>query len=339
MVSRAWVAALAVACAVLAASEARAQTTLGGQRVGTSSGDFLKIGMGAKATAMGEAYVAIADDPSALYWNPAGVASHQSAAVLFSHTSWLSDLSIEYAAALMPVARLADGVVGLQVAGLSTDIDETTELAPDGTGRSFTYSDLLIGGTYARHFTDKLAIGTTVKYLREDLGSEVGGGVVNTWLADLGTLYRIGWGDMSFGVTIANFGPELEPGGDYERFNHVGSSVTSQSTGFIGFAPPTTFKMGLSSTLYRSERLQTMGAIEMNRPGDNAETFKVGGEVLLYERLALRAGYDANADEIQFSGGGGVQIPVGREHATVDYAFSDSESFGRVDRFSLWVQF
>ena len=36
---------------------------------------FLKLGVGARAMGMGSAYVAIADDPTALYWNPAGLAS------------------------------------------------------------------------------------------------------------------------------------------------------------------------------------------------------------------------------------------------------------------------
>jgi hypothetical protein len=48
-----------------------AQTSLGGQRVGTSSGSFLRIGVGARAAAMGGAYVAVCDDITACAWNPA----------------------------------------------------------------------------------------------------------------------------------------------------------------------------------------------------------------------------------------------------------------------------
>ncbi|MFN0150360.1 MAG: PorV/PorQ family protein [bacterium] len=334
---------LALACAFalagMVAPSAHAQTSLGGQRVGTSSGDFLKIGAGAKAVSMGEAFIAIADDPSALYWNPAGIASADSRAILFSHTSWLTDVSIEYLAAIAPVPRLAGGVAGVQVAGLSTELDETSELQPDGTGRSFSYSDLLIGAGYARYFTDKFAIGFNVKYLREDLGSEVGGGVVNTWLADLGTMYHIGFHDMNFAVAITNFGPEITPNEGYVRVNQSGGFTLTQDADFIGFAPPTTFKIGLSSTIFDSDDFHGVGSLEMNRPGDNAETIKLGGEVLFRERIALRAGYDANADELKFSGGAGFQMTHNARSAAVDYAFTNSESFGRIDRIALVVEF
>ncbi len=329
----------AFALAFALATSAAAQTSLGGQRVGTSSGDFLKIGAGAKAVAMGEAFIAIADDPSALYWNPAGIASADARAVLFSHTSWLTDVSIEYLAAIAPVPRLAGGVAGVQIAGLSTELDETTELQPDGTGRAFSYSDLLVGVGYARYFTDKFAIGWNLKYLREDLGSEVGGGVVNTWLADLGTMYHIGFHDMNFAVAISNFGPEITPNEGYVRINQTGGFSLSQDADFIGFAPPTTFKIGLSSTIFDSESFHGIGSVEMNRPGDNAETLKLGGEVLFRERIALRAGYDANADELRFSGGAGFRMTRSARSAAVDYAFTDSESFGRIDRIALVVEF
>jgi len=331
--------AIATACTCGIAPRAAAQTTLGGQRVGTSSGDFLKIGAGAKAVAMGEAFIAIADDPSALYWNPAGIALSDSRAILFSHTSWLTDVSVEYLAVVAPVPRLASGVAGVQMAGLSTELDETTELQPDGTGRSFSYSDLLIGVGYARYFTDKFAIGFNAKYLREDLGSEVGGGVVNTWLADLGTMYHVGFRDMNFAVAISNFGPEISPSDGYVRVNQSGGFTLTQDTDFIGFAPPTTFKIGLSSTVFESGDFHGVGSLEMNRPGDNAETLKLGGEVLFRERIAARAGYVANADELKFSGGVGFRMTRSARSAAVDYAFTDSESFGRIDRVALVVEF
>ena len=113
----------------------------------------------------------------------------------------------------------------------------------------------------------------------------------------------------------------------------------SQETEYLGFDPPTVFKIGLASTLFDSGKFRGLGAVEMNRPGDNAETVKLGGEVLFREMLAVRAGYDANADELNFSAGAGVRITRGERAGVVDYAFTDSESFGRVDRLALSVEF
>ncbi len=332
-------AAAAIATASALVAPAGAQTTLGGQRVGTSSGDFLKIGMGAKAAAMGEAFIAIADDPSTLYWNPAGLALISDRAFLVSHTAWFTDVNIEYLAVAVPVDQLAGGVVGMQVGGLSTDLDETTELEPDGTGRSFSYSDLVIGLGYARYFTDKFAFGTNVKLFREDLGSEVGGGVVTSWLADVGTVYHIGFRETNFAVVITNFGPDLDPSEGYPRVTRTSGFARSQDTGFIGFAPPTAFKIGLASTLYQTEDLKGVGTLEMNRPGDNAETLKLGTEFIVRDRLALRVGYNTNADELKFSGGAGFRIVRGQQYGQVDYAFTQSDNFGRVDRIALTVGF
>src|SRR4029453_7116453 len=77
-----------VALAGAAPPRARAESRLGDQRVGTSSGGFLKIGVGARATGLGESFVAVANDPSAIYWNPAGLASMQRSEVLLSHVDW-----------------------------------------------------------------------------------------------------------------------------------------------------------------------------------------------------------------------------------------------------------
>jgi hypothetical protein len=58
--------------------------TLGGQRVGISTAQFLKIGVGRRASAMGDAFVAISDDASALYWNPAGLVQFEITGDFFS---------------------------------------------------------------------------------------------------------------------------------------------------------------------------------------------------------------------------------------------------------------
>src|SRR5258705_13679669 len=99
--------ALALAGLVaLAAQPARAQLALGDQRVGTSSGSFLRIGVGARATGLGESFVAVANDPSAIYWNPAGLASLQHSELLLSHIEWPAEIRYEHAAWALPVRRL-----------------------------------------------------------------------------------------------------------------------------------------------------------------------------------------------------------------------------------------
>jgi len=202
----------ATTAVLLSAPAAHAQFSLGNQRAGTSSGSFLKIGVGARATALGEAFVAVANDPSAIYWNPAGLASMQRQEFQVSHVEWPADIRYEFLAYVIPSQHFG-GSFALQLGALSTEIDETTEYEPFGTGRSFFYSDVLAGVAYARRWTDKLLVGVGAKYVREDLGSQVGGPVSNSVLFDVGSIYYLGYGSVRIATSLTNFGPEMKPGG------------------------------------------------------------------------------------------------------------------------------
>ena len=63
-------------------------------RYGTTAANFLEIGVGSGPSAMGEAYVAVANDVSSIYWNPAGLASLSNPSALFMVQPWL-DLSFQ----------------------------------------------------------------------------------------------------------------------------------------------------------------------------------------------------------------------------------------------------
>nr|HPI73656.1 hypothetical protein [bacterium] len=59
--------------------------------VGTGAAAFLEIGVGARAMAMGGAYTSIANDATALYWNPAGIAWMNGVQCELAHNEWLID--------------------------------------------------------------------------------------------------------------------------------------------------------------------------------------------------------------------------------------------------------
>src|SRR5215471_4820039 len=104
--SRSGLLALAVGAALAVAPvSARAQSSLGGQRAGTSSATFLRIGVGARAVGMGETFVAVANDPSAIYWNPAGLASLQRREFSISHVQWPADIGYEHVTLTLPSRR------------------------------------------------------------------------------------------------------------------------------------------------------------------------------------------------------------------------------------------
>lgn len=332
--SRRWLHATWVACLVLVlgAVPARAQFSLGEERAGTSSGTFLKISVGARATGLGESFVAVANDPSAIYWNPAGLASLLRPEVALSHLEWPGDIQYEHLTYVQPVQNLG-GSVALQLGVLSTEVDETTELRPFGTGRSFIYSDLVVGGAYARRWTDKLLVGAGMKFVREDLGSDVGGPTTNALMFDVGSIYYLGLGSVRIAVSLTNFGAEMKPGGDYI------SPVTGEVRSYDGADPPTLFRYGLAFEPIENAEQRLTYSLEINQPADNAQVIKSGLEWHWQRGLAVRSGYNFGADELKFSAGAGVFANVGDTRFNFDYAYTDGGFLGSVNRFSLGWRF
>ena len=111
------------------------------EKVGTLGGQSLKIGVGARAAAMGEAYVALSDDATAVYWNPAGIARMSGQSISLNHTSWPADILFDQAAYVFNI-KWIPGMLGVNVRALtmSRDIVRTTYL-PEGTGDTFDAGD------------------------------------------------------------------------------------------------------------------------------------------------------------------------------------------------------
>lgn len=325
--------ALLAALAVMAcAAPARAQFSLGEQRAGTSSGTFLKIGVGARATGLGESFVAVANDPSAIYWNPAGLASILRQQLEVNHVSWPGDVSYEHLAYVMPVRRLG-GSLAFQLGMLSTEIEETTEFQPFGTGRTFVYSDMVLGAAYARRWTDKLLVGVGAKLVREDLGKDVGGPTTSALLVDIGSIYYLGFGSVRIATSLSNFGSAMTPSGQYV------SSSTGEVRSYDGFDPPTIFRYGVAFEPIESARQRLTTSLEINQPADNSQLIKAGVEWTWNRTLALRSGYNFNADELKLSAGAGLFASINGTQATVDYAYTDGGFLGGINRLALGVKF
>ena len=304
---------------------------VGSERVGTSGGNFLKIGVGARAVGMGEAFVAVANDPSTVYWNSAGVASLVRSEALVSHVEWPADISYEHLTYIHPSKKLG-GSLGFQLGLLHTDIQETTEENPFGTGRTFTYADWNAGVTYGRRLTDRLLVGVGGKYVHEDLGADVGGTSVNTWLVDIGSIYYLGISSVRIGMALNHFGPDFKGGGTF-------TSATGEQRDFDNFSPPTTFRFGVAWEPVEKEEQRLTTSIEFDQPSDNELVAKGGLEYEFQRRFALRTGYNVNADEMKWSAGAGFYPTFGTTRGTLDYAYTDGGVLGTVHRISLGVRF
>jgi len=297
---------------------------LGGQRVGTAAVQFLKIGVGARAVGMGESFVAIANDASALFWNPAGIVEFQQNELFVSHINWLVDIKHDFIGYVHHLN--ATNSLGISVTALYTDdMQETTEYQPTGTGNYFSFGDVAVGLTYGRKMTDRFSFGITLKYFQETLAEFKMHGV----MIDLGTFYWTGFGTSRFAVCVSNFGNQVKPTGSFT--NRDGAKINE----FQSFSPPTIFKVGFATELVQTAEHRVTTAIQLNHPNDNAENVNLGLEYGWRNYFCIRGGYKLNVDEETFSAGIGCKVPLKIIDLSFDFAYSDFGRLGNVSRFSI----
>lgn len=300
---------------------------LGGQRVGISSLQFLKIGVGARAAGLVGAFSAVADDASALYWNPAGIVQSGSMEVYGSYADWPVELSHRFAGVIVPFGVNAVGVSMTQLACPETPV--TTELQPDGTGETWKYGDVAAAVTFARAMTDRFSFGFTARFIEETLDLLT----MHAVTFDLGTYYRTGWGSSRFAVVLSNFGTDMTPSGSYEY--EGGFTIDS----FQSFSPPTEFRLGVAGEVLDRPGQRVTASLQLNHPNDNAEHAGVGIEYAVREMFFLRGGFRLNADAEAYAVGGGVALPLPGGIVRLDYAYSDMDYLGSVNRISLEMRF
>lgn len=305
-------------------SKAQLFPTLGGQRAGISTAQFLKIGVGGRASAMGDAFVAVANDASALYWNPAGLTLFKDNQVMFSHNEWVVDIKHDFLGAVYHM----DGTntFGVSLISLRTnDMPVTTEFAPFGTGESFSYSDMAIAVSYARKMTDQFSFGGSVRYMEESLDKLK----MRAVMIDLGTFYYTGLGSTRFAVAVTNFGNQMAPDGDVVLW---GKRKVSE---WQSFSPPTMFRIGFAFEPYQDAEHKVTTSIQLNHPNDNSENVSLGAEYTWNSMLFLRGGYKFNVDEQNYTFGAGVNVPINIADFTLDYAYSNFTKLGTAHRFSI----
>ena len=164
----------------------------GGPARGISAFQFLKIGVGARGVAMGESFVASANDASALYWNPAALVQFTQDQAIAAHTEYLVDIKHEFFGVAWHLT--GQDAVGVSFTSLHMkDMEITTETQPFGTGRYFSFGDIAVGFSYGRKMTDQFSFGATVKYVEETLDVLK----MRSVMVDIGTWYWTGLGSYA----------------------------------------------------------------------------------------------------------------------------------------------
>jgi hypothetical protein len=287
------------------------------EKVGTMGGQFLKIPIGARATGMGGAFVSVADDPSAIFWNPSGIARLTESYVSFNHVIWPADVKLTQASYVFHVGFLP-GSLGINARSLYMNQEPVRDVFhPEGTGEYFDAGDVSFGVSYARSLTDKFSAGFNLNYVRSGLAEFTS----SSYTLDFGTLYTTGYRSLQIGMAIANLGSDM-------RF--VERQVKM----------PTVFRVGVSMDLYQDETHEVLSAAEFSHPPDNREQGNWGVEYSFKDFFRVRGGYNFGYDSEGLSAGLGLKFPSSiTGEAALDYSYTDMNVLGAAHRISLDLQF
>jgi hypothetical protein len=313
-------------------------------KVATTAAQFLGIGQGAKALSTGGAFSAVANDPSALYWNVAGSANLEKNSLLFTHTKWFADISYQYFAFTYKLGYA--GTFGLSSTYLDYgSMERTTIERQDGDGTHFDSYDFVINLHYATKMSDKFSIGGTVKYITQKIDIQQASGVA----FDLGTLYKLDFRDAQIGMSFSNFGTKMQMDGKGLYVNHdidnsYGSNPEVNAVLLTEkFNLPVIFRAGVSMTALNKDPIKITVAADALYPNDNTPSLNLGTELSFMERFYLRAGYKDLGQTDSESGltfGGGVRLfYAARGELLIDYAYQSMKYLNAPQYFSIILYF
>jgi hypothetical protein len=315
-------------------------------KTGTTAATFLNIDAGARGVGMGSAFVAVADDISSMYWNPAGLARMKQGEASFSNTRWIADIAYNYAGVAVPLGQF--GTLGANATFLTMDdMARTTNFEPEGTGETFSAGSYAFGLTYARNLTDRFSIGFNFKYVQERIWHTSASGMA----VDVGTLFDTQFQGMKIGMSISNYGTKMRMDGrdlvlqtDVDARDPGNNPSINAALQTDKFDMPLLFRVGISvdvlKGLYDSNLIVAVDALH---PNDDVESVNAGLEYTYHRMVSLRAGYKslfARDSEEGLSFGGGLTTKVfGRTAIRLDYAWGDFGILKDIQKFSLGLSF
>jgi hypothetical protein len=345
---------------------AQAGTKQDNTAYGTTSAEFLLLGAGARGTALGSSYIALADGIDALYYNAGGLAALSRPGVMVGTYDYVGDTRYSWGGIAFPFSG-GSRVMGVQIGTFGfKDQPVYTVDQPDGTGAKYDVSETFVGLTYAQNFSDRFSAGITGKYVSDNLGDASG----NAFALDFGTSFHaaLGGHPIKFAFVLSNLGSNISysgnalnagaprdplPGEDPVPGIPQPSQLKTKA-----FPLPTTFRVGLGYDVLSqgSNRVTVLG--EFNQPNNNKAGFSGGvewngrnlggspisaairGSYTFYpannlEPSTLKTALEDEGNLQGLAGGGGLAFGQGTLNISVDYAYKYMGVLGPTHFFSV----
>jgi hypothetical protein len=326
-------------------------------RVGTTTAAFLEIGYGSAGIAMGDAYVSLAEDISAIYWNPAGLAYMKHSEVQFVMQPWIVDINTSFSGAGLVLPGIGTFAIGLIYTDYG-DMDVTTVQEQDGTGEIFSSSDYAMSISYARKITDWFAFGASGKYI----GSKIWHMNASALALDVGVRVNTAFfsptqnreDGMRIAMSISNYGSRMRYDGidmlfpidilpdEDGNYQDVSGKFNPNE-----WELPLIFRLGFALNAMKTSMHRITLALDALHPNNNAESVNLGGEYELNlpttGKFFLRGGYKAlflPDSEYGLTLGGGFQkFLINNVSLKLDYAYREIGLLGKVHCYTLGFTF
>ncbi len=326
-------------------------------RVGTTIAAFLEYGYGSAGIALGDAYVSMVDDISAIYWNPAGLAFMDQSEAQFIHQPWLVDISSTFAAVGLVIPEVGTIGLGFIHAGYG-DMDVTTLDMQEGTGEQFSADDYAVSLAYSRALTSWFSFGAAGKYIT----SRIWHMDASAFAVDLGVIVKTPFfaqdGDrnagLRIGMSISNYGTRMQYDGQ-DLINPI--DILPDENGNYKDTPgkfnlsewelPLIFRIGMSYDYRLFENHVLTLSADALHPNNSSEFVNLGMQYELtqpgFGQFFLRGGYNKLfLPDSEFGltlGVGVVKYFVGNMGIKFDYAYREVGILGKVNSYTIGFLF
>lgn len=336
-------AVLAVAVALVGPGAETARAQEGDDRAGTAAMEELLVPVTPRTVALGNSLtsgLANANSVEAVLSNPAAIVVGTGTSAMFSRTNYWADIGVNY----FGIAQsFGANSVGISLTAWDYgDIFRQTENAPEiDSLNTWSASTYIIGATFGRQFTDRIAAGFTLKGLGRQIDNVNASGVA----FDAGMTYVVGESGLRFGVSLRNFGTGMNFSGNglQRPIGQQGPGGSGEIGGQIDGLEselPSSLNFGAAYTRTLSGDLSLTALANFRSNAYDLDNYAAGVEFGYQNMFFLRGGVDVRGSQDvtaweMWNVGAGLNLDLSGTNIAVDYAYRPSDVFGGVNMFSL----
>ena len=304
-------------------------------KVGTSAANWLKIESGVRGIGMGGSQVASGRGLSGAYYNPASITFIEGSEAYFSKSDYLAGIThntLAYGTKLTPSDYFGIHLFYLD----SGEMEVTTVPSPNGTGEYFNVLDISLRLIYGKQLTDRLRLGGSIKYIREQIYTTY----MQSFVFDMGSNFNTGISGIILGMSVSNFGPdvqfqgeglqvEVDPSEDISGFQ---SKITKK------FSVPLVFRLGIQKDIFGGEEASASRltvSVDAINPIDYTVYGGLGVEYSWRNMAFIRGGTHLFHDTAGLSLGAGVKWSI----IVVDYAYVNYGILEETHQFGISLEF